>query len=308
MQGYQSEAQWAASLVVGLGAGYEVYQSNIWTSGDDLAYSQLTLIENRYRGQVEDPPGSGNYRDSWDIVEFLYTSSINIYDTLTVSSVTDSPTPNTSGDAFIGNNTTFGGENFADIYYYATYGGAVLDYDEMIENFSTVDWNYSDKTVSFSCRQSSQAEHDLEAYLYIQTGGDNRVKYKAPSIATTPSNTYTVKFVSTDQIYGDQCERVETKAKWVYTPDADACGTCWYKGKQIVVEVTFLKAPLTHVNNTTGPGGETTLGTWASHSVETFTLTLPDSTSETQIGSDFVFPEVAGYVVALSDIKLVSIT
>lgn len=312
IDGKYDTTTWASALsvLVGLVGVGTVNDSAIWSGGDNKPYSDATLVENLYQGQVEDPPGSGNFRDSWRITEYVHeyddSGGVGTFVVISSSVIADSPTQNTTGNPFLGNNTTFGGQDFSDLYFYSTYSGSVLDYGELIENHSNDDVSYSDKDVYFSCRSDDQDEHGLELHLELDVAMGSRIQYKTPTTRTYLANSYTFKHADSDLIYGP-ATRVETQGRWVYEPDATTCGTCWYKDKEIEVEVTFKKAQVTHTNNDSG-GGTASLGSWSAHSTQSFTLTLPDSTAATELGSTFTFPEEDGYVVAISDIRLVSIT
>jgi hypothetical protein len=288
-------------------ASMMVNQSNVWDGGDDLAYDSFTIRENIYNGKVEDPPGE--MRDSWTVNIFTWSfDSDGTFSVLSFSENPDALAPSTGGNSFLGNNTTFEGFDFSDRYIYGEYTGNVVDYGTAITGFSTTVQSYN-LSGYYSSRSEDQGQdpHGLENLIELNDQTDISPKAPTPNLGFLDSVApFSFKHADTDQIYGT-LQRFETVTRWVYTPDAATCGPCWYKDKEVEVEVTFVKALVTHTNGEEG-GGTATLGEWEEHSTETFNLTLPDSINETELDEDFNIPEEDGYIVAISDIKLVSIT
>lgn len=292
-----------------------VNQTALWSQGDDKVYAACTTKYNVYRGT---DPLTG--QPLYDIITYVWAldPTTCTMELVSTSSVTGANAEDTYANAWLGNGTTFGGVDYAalGITGYAQFSVSV-DYADYIENymegFSLVD-NYStDLQVYRSGREPSQDPHGLAAsYVTIvpdgNNGSDRVVAAKVnPSTSLARNGLFTYKLADgEDPLVYVQKDLV--KARWLFTPTG--CSPCPFAGKEVEVKVRFKQATVTRTIDT---GSSThsiglSLGGWSSHSEQTFTLTLPDSLSEQTLDSEFDFPSVAGSVVAIDDIEIVSVS
>lgn len=298
------------NFVLSVGLQSMVNQSAVWSLGDDKLYASLTTKHNLYQGlDINGDP-------QWDVLTEVWSidSDGNLYQ-VSSSVVNLSPTEDTFSNAFLGNGTTFGGEDYnaLGITVYAQFS-VETDYTDWIDNYST-DWTEDTYTSALqvyrSGREPAQAPHGL-AQSYVTTGlfiglHDRIVADRVnPSTSLVLNGLFTYKLAdSADATVFIQRDLV--KARWLFTPTG--CSPCPFAGKEVEVKVRFKQAVVTR---TLTPAGTYTLdlsiGSWSSHSEQTFTLTLPDSMTEQTLDSEFDFPSVAGSVVAIDDIEIVSVT
>lgn len=114
---------------------------------------------------------------------------------------------------------------------------------------------------------------------------------------------------SATEIPAEFNQKIDTTCRWYYTPEDD-CSDCWYAGKVVTVELTYKKAAISRTVSITTYGEGTityNLGSWSTHSTVTQTLTIPSGLTKQAINAAFDIPTQDGYVVALDDIKLVSV-
>jgi hypothetical protein len=281
-----------------------VFDTTAFTAGDNKVYSSVTLITNIYRGKYDhdNDPNTADI-DYWDIVttEYIMGSSGEME---FVSSNTQyfAHAPDTTGtQSLLSGNVYLGGiADFTDWTFYATYSGEV-DYDEMHTSYPNpepTDDNYSSGgQVLRSSRAEDQSAHGLSAYI---AEDDTRVY----AVGTLLKNGLFTYVLNDSDVPLGVTQKTLVKGRWVYTPDS--CRTCPYAGKTVTIEAKFKQATVTR---SVTPAGQTlSIGTWSDHSTQTFTLTLPDSLTAQELGTDFDFPTSPGKVVALDDLKLVSIS
>lgn len=296
------------NFVINVGLQSMVNQSAIWSLGDDKLYASVTTKHNVYGLDINGDP-------HWDVLTQVWSidSDGNLYE-VSSSFVDQSPTEDTFPNAFLGNGTTFAGEDYnaLGITVYAQFS-VETDYSDWIDNYSN-DWTedtYSQAEEVFrSGRLPTQDPHGL-AQSYVTTGlfggyADRIVaEVVNPSTSLIRNGLFTYKLAnSADATVFIQRDLV--KARWLFTPTG--CSPCPFAGKEVEVKVRFKQATVTR---TLAPASTYTLdlsiGSWSSHSEQTFTLTLPDSMTEQTLDSEFDFPSVAGSVVAIDDIEIVSV-
>jgi len=295
---FRDEATWAADIANGIIPTF-VYDPIAWTSGDGKVYSSVTIIVNQYL--PEDLDADGILDDAWTILTNVW--QMNALGNLQlVSSVVaySQPAPVTTGDAFLGNGTTYSFQDFTDYSIYATYSGEV-DYGEMQDSYSETEDDYSEGGQVFrSCRWNSQSPHGLKDYVVT----DSQYVF-AKNLDGTPGKNGLFTYILADtEVPITQTQKVLVRGRWYFTPSG--CGTCAFAGKTVTVEAKFKKALVTRVAESGSPFS-VSIGTWSDHSTHTFTLTLPDSLVAQELGSDYDFPTQAGFVVALDDIKVTGI-
>lgn len=179
-------------------------------------------------------------------------------------------------------------------------GGEVLAQDALDE----ISWTLQGGS-SFCLRAPTDPAHGLRLYCGL---ADN---------VANPSRIASYKPAATDRlagtsglVYSGYVNQVKTECRFYYTPDA--CDDCWYKDKVVDVDIKYKKASVTETYYTANVIGgvykTTSLGSWSDHSTVTKTLTLPSGHTKQLIGTMFEVPVEPGYIVAIDDIKLVSVT
>jgi len=297
------------NFVLSVGLQSMVNQSAVWSLGDDKLYASLTTKHNLYQGlDINGDP-------QWDVLTEVWSIGLdgNLYQ-VSSSVVNLSPTEDTFSNAFLGNGTTFAGEDYnaLGITVYAQFS-VETDYSDWIDNYSN-DWTedtYSQAEEVFrSGRLPTQDPHGL-AESYVTTGLfiglHDRIEAEVvnPSTSLIRNGLFTYKQAnSADATVFIQRDLV--KARWLFTPTG--CSPCPFAGKEVEVKVRFKQATVTR---TLAPATQYTvdlsIGSWSSHSEQTFNLILPDSLTEQTLDSEFDFPSVAGSVVAIDDIEIVSV-
>lgn len=289
-----------------------VNQSVLWSLGDDKLYAACTTKHNTYRGT---DPLTG--QPLYDIITYVWSldPTTCTFELVSSSTVTGANAEDTYANAWLGNGTTFGGVDYAalGITGYAQFSLGV-DYADYIDNYmaghSLVD-NYSEGLQVYrSGREPGQSAHGLAAsYVTAKTNSyyDRIEAAKVnPSSSLSRNGLFTYKLAdSTDPLVFVQKDLV--KARWLFTPTG--CSPCPFAGKEVEVKVRFKQATVTRsVNPASSYTLSLSIGSWSSHSEQTFTLTLPDSMTEQTLDYEFDFPSVTGSVVAVDDIEIVSVT
>ena len=289
----------ATAIGGGLDGGAMIYQSDIWTAGDDKAYKKITINGNLFMGQ----DGNGNdYWTSWT-TEFERDPATGSYEATVTFGPQTVYSPLTSGDPWLENPTD-------DYTFYATFENLMTYADSALTDQTGFGFDYGAHYLYFTPRITADSAHGLSDYAMMETVfGDKALIYPGTSYSNYTYYTFTPE--STWIPAGDTVQQ-KVRCRFVYqTPTS--CEDCWYEGATVEVKVRYKKAALTRVSATdpsTGLDGyKTTLGSWSSHSDVTKTLTLPASGVGNQLlGSDFDVPEQAGYAVAIDDIEIISIT
>lgn len=279
------------------------FYSSAWTGGDDEVYSAATVYYNIYNGMI-DHDNDPNTPDVPDYSVATITYSIvsgGASSELAATSIStvNQQTPITTGAAFA-DQSLLGGGGTTNITAYATFTGK-LSYADVIADtdfFPAV--TYPTVTHQFSARADADDPHGLKEYA--GTDGEN--------LSPSEGGFFTYVQANTDSPAG-QAFRYLVRSRWHYAPDAGLCGTCSFAGKTLTIEAKFKQATVTNAFlelDQTGFYNSLSIGSWSDHSTETFTLTLPDTLTAGDIGSDFDFPTSAGKVIALDDLRLVSIS
>jgi len=294
-----------ATLAWSDGLGYPqstIKGDNVWSSGDNKLYGTITFHLNTYS-----PSGGTDY---WNID----TITLDIDGTTSGSTVSGALAPNTSGSACLFNGVGMGAG-----------GGTWFDepnnsiYAEFTDEYTAQDYvdefgasiKSNNPTVYFCNRSSADSAHGLSAYIQLSTDSlAGSYIYTSVDGNGYQNNIFSYRHNATDKGPGIS-QQMDTECKWFYTPQA--CEDCWYDGKVVTVDITYKKAQITKAVVCDDDGNDWyadttyTLGSWSTHSTVTQTLTLPSGFSRTQVGSTFSVPTQAGYVVAIDDIKLVSV-
>jgi hypothetical protein len=281
-----------------------IYADNVWSGGDNKVYGEITMYINAYT-----PVGGTDY---WEII----TYSRDILGNESSSITYNNGAPNTSGNACLFNGVGMGpgsGSFFDDPgnSIYAVFSGGVYTGQDMVDDYGT-NPNVNTPTAYFCARSAADSAHGLSSYVILSSDGENGSFIYTYSTGSDPllDNIFSYRHAATDNGAGTS-QQNDTECKWYYTPNA--CEDCWYDGKVVTVDITYKKAQVTKSIVTDDDGSEWyadvthTLGSWSTHSTVTQTLTLPSGFSRTQVGSTFSVPTQAGYVVAIDDIKLVSV-
>lgn len=276
------------------------FYSSAWTGGDDEVYSAATVYYNIYNGMID----HDNDPNTPDVPDYSVTTITYVIDpngsslAATSISTVNQQTPITTGAAFA-DQSLLGGGGTTNITAYATFTGK-LSYADVIADpniFPAV--TYPTVTHQFSARADADDPHGLKEY--VGTDGENLIPPEGGFFTYVQANT--------DSPAG-QAFRYLVRSRWHYAPDAGLCGTCPFAGKTVTIEAKFKQATATNtfVEADGGVYNTLSLGSWSDHSTETFTLTLPDTLTAGDIGSDFDFPTSPGKVIALDDLRLVSIS
>lgn len=291
----------AGGIIAGSVIG-AVWNPNNWGNGDNKAYTAATIYYNVYLGQIDhDNDPNTPPVDAWDVV--TYDLSWNTSGYLTVDNTTISfaqLSPSTTANAFV-DQTLLGTDRTAYISYSSaiTYASAFSAYGQT-PSYPTV-------THTFCARADADDPHGLKEYIEV-SAADLDIE------ASDTGNGFFTYVLADSNTDGGNYTKHLCKGRWHYTPDPDLCGKCAFAGKTLTIEAKFKQATVTRtveefVDLGTSPLYQTlTLGTWSDHSTETFTLTLPDTMTAGDIGSEFTFPTSPGKVIVLDDLRLVSVT
>lgn len=286
-----------------------VFQSPMWTGGDDNLYTSASFAVNQM--YQEDTDGDGTPETYYRIMQFtVYVDTDGTYVTDAFSDTTGNASPQdfgVDGVAHVDNGSFPAG--YEDYTIFANFSaGTVIDAQGFIDDY--IGTSVTDDTAKFCLRKSIDASHGLAQYIGLTSTYNPLIGIQAPGGGVL-GNTHVFSFL--EPAGANACgisQKHSTECKWYYTPTA--CQDCWYKGKELSVEITYKKATVTESMSFVGDVGELkkslVLGSWETHSTVTQTLTLPEGFTRQQVGSTFSVPEVAGYVVTIDDIKLVSVT
>jgi hypothetical protein len=161
-------------------------------------------------------------------------------------------------------------------------------------------------------RLPADSAHDLSSFVHFLYNSSTEAGWIVTSNDANGlhNNIFSYRHASADKA-PSRNQKMDTECKWFYTPSA--CEDCWYSGKTVTVDIIYKKAPITKTTSSDDDGTDwvvtstNALGSWSTHSTVTQTLTLPSGFTRQQVGSTFSVPTQDGYVVALDDIKFVSV-
>lgn len=281
-----------------------VWNPNNWGNGDNKIYTSATVYLNYYLGKIDhdNDPNTPDV-DAWNSYEipYYYTAGGMIPNLSGIVNINPSLAELTTANAFVDQSLLVGGGP-GNGTAYISYSGAT-DYGNAFSYSPTPTPSYPTVTHTFCVRSDDDDPHGLKSYIVV---------YADDTIQETDLkfgfHTYVLASTDTD---GGYYQRQLVRARWHYAPDAGLCGTCPFAGKTVTIEAKFKQATVTRTvleHDGASPYQSLSLGSWSDHSTETFTLTLPDTLTAGDIGSDFDFPTSAGKVIALDDLRLVSIS
>lgn len=296
------------TMGAGLNSNDAVFSSYEWENGDDETYASANFAVNiPYQ---EDTNGDGimeQYYFIWEYESYLGVTGGVLYwvnvGPFTTSAATSPITYGAAGHKGIGPAETL----YPDYQIYAKFNGSTLTAQDVLDAY-TYDGTLL-PMAKLMPRKASDSPHGLSAYPYLPSGNDPALTDSAVfPYVPTDSRFATIKPAVTDKPQGLFQYHTAT-CKWYYTP-VSPCQDCWYKGKVITVEITYKKAlvTMTYTAGTTEVHNSGTRGSWETHSTVTQELTLPEGFTKQQVGTTFEIPVVAGHVVCIDDIKLVSVT
>lgn len=293
------------SLYIWPNTGHQ--HTGVWSGGDGLVYKNVTIYQNQYA--PADTNGDGILEDYWDVATITYgLSSLGAWTQTSYSVASGAGSPTTTGlaCAYNGNNT-YGGffaepnnsiyGEFSNVIYANEFASlyAVPPPGTPVGNFA-----------AFCARKDGDSAHGLKEYISYSAGGD----VVAYNPGAYPNLIFSVRESTTENAVGTN-NLQDTTCRWYYTPASSCPGDCWYAGKTVTVQITYKEASLSRTVTmyTEGEYDVTyTLGSWATHSTVTQTLVLPSGFTRQAINAAFDVPTKNGYVVAIDDIKLVSVT
>lgn len=284
------------------GTGHQ--HSGVWSGGDGLVYKNVTIYQNLYT--PADTNGDGILEDYWQVSTNVYgLDAYGAWYQVSGSIAYNAGSPTTTGIACAYNgNNTYGGF-FADSNnsIYGTFSNLIYA-NEFASTYATA-LTYAGNEAKFCVRKNGDSGHGLKNYVSYNSNG----YVLSANGSSMPNLIFSVRESTTQNPVGN-CNLQDTTCRWYYTP-TNACSDCWYAGKTVTVEITYKEAQLTR-NLTMYTEGEYdvtySLGSWATHSTVTQTLVLPSGTTRQAINAAFDVPTKNGYVVAIDDIKLVSVT
>lgn len=286
-----------------------VYLSAMWTGGNDHCYASAEFAVNEH--YQEDTDLDGTPEDYWRIMKFKVTWDLNGGGGMTYTDYSDT-TGNTSpedfgayGVAHVDNGSFPPG--YDEFTIFAKFNGSIVYGQQFLDDYG--DQSYSGLSAHVCARLTADSAHGLSAFVTTEASsfdqlicltGSSGIQYNQCRVFSFREGS-TAKGCSISQ-------KADTECKWQYTPVA--CEDCWYAGKVVTLEVAYKQAQVTDTVSYDGSGNlkkSRSLGSWSAHSTATHTLTLPSSLSKTQLGTTFSVPTLAGYVVAIDDIRLVSV-
>lgn len=287
----------------GIYPAYGFYNSEVYSGGDDLNYKSATHYVNTYA--PTDLNGDGIIDDAWQVD--TYTTSIDGSGqyTSTLSTASSQAAPVTTGSACLYNGIAIDPAGFfsePNNSVYASFSDVIYA-KEHIDNYGTN--SGSPDTLNLCMRSSADPAHGLSELISRSSTTGSILTYASSGFAYIFSS----REPSTD-IAAEDNQKTDTTCRWYYTPDPNNCDDCWYAGKVVTVELTYKKAAISRTVSVTTYGQGTityNLGSWSTHSTVTQTLTIPSGLTRQAINAAFDIPTQDGYVVALDDIKLVSV-
>jgi len=284
-----------------------IYQSAMWSGGNEQAYESMETAFNLYTPTYD---SNGNLISAtWQVHTRTTSWDSNGVALVTSDTVTDNePSPNTLGTGavpHIDNGTGTGFFSEPNNSVWAKFTG-LINAKDFADEYSSDTLTAS--TVSFCMRIDADSAHTLTPY--IRGGAYSNKGYFSTASGTYKNNIFSYRHSTSDKANG-LLQKQDTTCKWYYTPDA--CDDCWYEGKVIKVRVAYKKAAITYTYiGSTGTGDASyntwTIGSFASHSTVDYDLTIPAGYTRQQLGSTFTVPTVDGYIVAIDDIKFISVT
>lgn len=279
-----------------------VWNPNNWGNGDNKIYTSATVYLNYYLGQIDhDNDPNTPPVDAWNsyIIPYQYTGGGFNPDLSSITNINPSLTELTTANALMDQSLLNGGGP-GNGTAYITYTGAT-DYDSAFAAYSPTP-TYPTVTHEFCGRSDADDPHGLKDYIGVAASDT------IEAVDTFGFHTYVLAGTNTE---GGWYQRQMVKARWHYTPDTGLCGPCPFAGKVITIEAKFKQATVTRTileHDGASPYQSLSLGSWSDHSTQTFTLTLPDSLTAQDLGTDFDFPTSPGKVVVLDDLRVVSVT
>lgn len=286
----------------GIYPAYGFYNSGVYSGGDDLNYENATHYVNLYT--PADLDGDGIDEDYWQVDTYTTTIAAGGNYTSTVSTAYLQAAPVTTGSACIYNGVTIDPGGFFSEPNNSVYASFtdVISANEHAETYATL---LDTNAANFCMRASADSAHGLSALVSRSSANGLISTYSSPAGG---GYIFSSREPTTD-IASEYNHKTDTTCRWYYTPEDD-CSDCWYAGKVVTVELTYKKAAISRTVSITTYGAGTityNLGSWSTHSTVTQTLTIPSGLTKQAINAAFDIPTQDGYVVALDDIKLVSV-
>lgn len=289
-----------------------IFRSDYWTGGDDAHYDDLVIYFNILDPSAKPPV--------WTVIETVISRDPDNESGTYISQNTASgaASPNTTGAACIYNGSTSPtGADMTNIEIYANFTGKA-DYTDLLVGGKTFT-----KSHDMKVRHSTQAGQGLSAFPFMNPAIADMPAWSigtrvGPDIPTTTLWADGIPYTFTPDdatwIGSLLACRVKAKAQFAYASPT-SCDRLWWPGRQISLKVRYKKA---EVIRTFGAGTGSfsssygyypSLGSWSDEGSRDVTVTLPAYSSSPQlIGTQWDIPEVAGYVVAVDDIEITSVT
>lgn len=304
----------ASIALIDSGVAYETGSGfkydDVWTGGDNLVYEDVTFYHNEY--SPLDLDNDGILEDYWTVTTRVWSmDSAGAWQLISSSQATLQTSPITTGTACAYNNTNpYGG--FFSVAQNSLYGvfTNVIYAKAWVDKYITTTFAHGQG--KFCLRKSADSSHGLSAYAKYAAAPYPGVLLTSDAYAPFYNTIFSAR-ESTSQIPVGRNNLHDTSCRWYYTPTT-ACEDCWYAGKTLTVEITYKEAPISRSYTFIPEEGiddsniTYTLGSWATHSTVTQTLVLPSGFTRQAINAAFDVPTKNGYVVAIDDIKLVSVT
>lgn len=280
-----------------------------WVGGDDEVYQSGSVTFNAYQGNNEDGD------PIWNIQTKNYArDQYGTFYEVSQSVQNAQPQPYTTGAACVLNGGA-GSGYLADPLNsaYASFT-TILTSKDFLDNYTIFPAaNLTSSATRFNIRDPDDSPHQLSNYVIgydtAPSTGD-LFQIINGSVISRFNGIFSYE-PSAAEIGALLNQRSRTTCKWVFF--SEACEDCWYKGKVVNVEVKYKKLAIEKVltigTTSTPPEivNEST-GSWADHDTVAYALTLPEGTGTKQIGASFEVPVVEGFIVAIEDIKFVSVT
>jgi hypothetical protein len=284
-----------------------VQRSDYWTGGDDEHYDAVTLYQSIYSPTYPGDPTPYELRET----QISRDADATGPSTVSFSSSRVS-VPVTTGIAWAYNGTTGpGGGDYTDYTIYAVFTskadyldlvGSGVDYTEQYEILARHDTQSAQGLAAFPAFKPQTADYP--------SWGSPQTEDTIPFPKPTPVAPYTFTPDATWKGAG-MVFKSEVSAQFVYTSPA-SCDRRWFDGTEIEVKVKYKKAEVTRgtFGFVQGVGGfPAVIGSWVDAGEETKTLTLPAySSSKQTVGASWDLPEITGYIVAVDDIIIESVT
>lgn len=309
----QSSDDTGAILSVGY-AAFPVFMTAMFADGDDCAYATASFACNRQYTATD--PATGEDRTYYDIYRSSITCTASSSGLQISTSGTNDPasldeeTYGAYGHPHIENNSFSSYGTGWDAYtIYAKFDGSPILAQDALDDY-TIGTTTGGAT-SFCARHPDDDPHGLSSYVKNMATDDTGLITTAATVPITYGQNliFSYRHAATDIACG-LSQQHDTTCKWFYTPTS--CTDCWYADRVATVQITYKKAEVAFDFT---PGGISVtssstfpIGTWSTHSTVTQELTIPGGFTRQQINASFDVPTVDGYIVAIDDIKLVSVT